>query len=82
MIMMNTIKFIRKNIFKVTQKDFASICGVTQAVISNWEREDPTMPGLTEMQAIRSEALSRGLKWSDSVFFQQHNQVDSEDNAT
>ena len=82
MFMMNTIKFIRKNIFKVTQKDFASILGVTQAVISKWEREAPAMPGLTEMQTIRSEALNRGLKWSDSVFFQQLNQVDSEDNAT
>lgn len=67
---MNMIRFIRKHIFRTTQQDFAKIAGVTQAAISNWEKESAPMPSLKEIRAIRSAALSRGLDWNDSFLFQ------------
>jgi DNA-binding transcriptional regulator YiaG len=64
---MNTLKHIRKNVFAVTQAEFAVVAGVTQATVSRWE--NGVAPSLEEMQAIRSAASARGIDWSDGLFF-------------
>lgn len=68
--MMNTVKYIRKNIFKVTQSDFADLVGVTQATVSRWEKDNETAsPSLIDMRAIREAAQKRGIRWNDTYFF-------------
>jgi len=66
---MNALKHIRKNIFAVTQAEFAAVAGVTQATVSRWE--NGVAPSLEEMQAIRSAAAERGIAWSDALFFDE-----------
>ncbi len=65
---MNEIRYIRKEIFRVTQAEFASLANVTQATVSRWETG--TAPSLDDMQAIRNAAAQRGIAWNDSWFFQ------------
>lgn len=65
---MSTLKNIRKNVFKVTQSEFAELAGVTQASVSRWE--NGVAPSLEEMQSIRKAAADRGLEWADSMFFE------------
>ena len=64
---MNAIKHIRKNVFGVSQMDFAAIAGVTQATVSRWE--GGVAPSLDEMQAIRRAAAERKIEWDDALFF-------------
>ncbi|NLS03586.1 helix-turn-helix transcriptional regulator [Rhizobium sp. P32RR-XVIII] len=64
---MNALKHIRKNVFAVTQAEFAAVAGVTQATVSRWE--NGVAPSLEEMQAIRSAAAERAIDWSDALFF-------------
>ena len=66
-VFMNALKHIRKNVFAVTQAEFATVAGVTQATVSRWE--NGVAPSLEEMQAIRSAASERGIDWSDALFF-------------
>lgn len=68
---MNSIKYIRTEIFRVSQGEFARIAGVNQSTISKWEgggRE----PELDHMKRIRDEAIGRGMEWSDALFFEPH----------
>ena len=65
---MSAIKCIRTDLFRLSQGEFAGICGVSQATVSRWEGGE-FLPNLKEMQRIREEALARGLAWSDSLFF-------------
>lgn len=65
---MNAMKNIRKNVFSVTQAEFAAIAGVTQATVSRWE--SGIAPSLSEMQSIRAAAYERGINWDDSWFFE------------
>ncbi len=65
---MNALRHIRKNVFAVTQAEFAVVAGVTQATVSRWE--NGVAPSLEEMQAIRSAAAERGIEWSDALFFE------------
>ncbi|MCX8282452.1 helix-turn-helix transcriptional regulator [Phyllobacterium sp. 0TCS1.6C] len=65
---MNTLKHIRKNIFKMTQAEFAAIAGVGQPSVSRWEKG--VAPSLDEMQAIRVAAAERKIKWNDAWFFE------------
>jgi len=65
---MNALKNIRKNIFRVTQAEFAVVAGVTQATVSRWE--NGVAPSLEEMQAIRSAASEREIHWTDALFFE------------
>ncbi len=65
---MNALRHIRKNVFAVTQAEFASLAGVTQATVSRWE--NGVAPSLEEMQAIRKAAADRGVEWSDTMFFE------------
>lgn len=68
---MNAIRHIRKNVFGVTQHEFAAIAGVQQASVSRWENGGA--PTLEEMQRIRAAASEPGRKlkrkWRDDLFF-------------
>lgn len=64
---MNPIRHIRREIFKVTQAEFASLAGVTQASVSRWESGGS--PSLEEMQRIRAAASDRDIDWKDEWFF-------------
>lgn len=65
---MSAIRYIRREIFKVTQAGFAALAGVTQASVSRWEAGGA--PTLDEMQAIRKAAADRGIEWNDAWFFE------------
>jgi transcriptional regulator with XRE-family HTH domain len=65
---MSAIKHIRREIFKATQAEFATLAGVTQASVSRWEAGGS--PTLDEMQAIRNAAAERGIDWNDALFFE------------
>lgn len=64
---MNAMKNIRVAVFGVTQSEMAEMAGVTQATVSRWE--NGVAPSLDDMAAIRRAAISRGLEWSDALFF-------------
>ncbi|MFE0233488.1 helix-turn-helix domain-containing protein [Brucella anthropi] len=65
---MNTLRHIRKNVFKLTQTEFSALAGVTQATISRWE--NGVAPSLDEMRAIRAAASERKIRWEDAWFFE------------
>ncbi len=65
---MSAIRYIRGEIFKVTQGEFAALAGVTQASVSRWETGGP--PSMDEMQAIRRAAADREIAWDDTWFFE------------
>ena len=67
---MQAIVHIRKNVFGVTQAEFAEIAGVNQGTISRWESGARTAT-LEELERIRLEARRRGLDWDDGLFFEQ-----------
>lgn len=69
---MNAIRHIRKNVFQVSQAEFAQLAGVTQGSVSRWE--NGVAPSLDEMQAIRAAAASRDIAWDDSLFFEAPDQ--------
>lgn len=64
---MNTLSYIRKRVFQLTQAEFAALAGVQQSTVSRWE--NGVAPSLDEMQAIRLAAAERGIAWDDSWFF-------------
>lgn len=66
---MNTILYIRKHVFDVSQSEFATIAGVKQSTVCRWEK-DELFPSLDEMRAIRAEALARKKRWKDRWFFE------------
>lgn len=70
MRLMNALRHIRKNVFGLTQQEFASVAGVQQSTISRWENNEAA-PTLDEMARIRAEAVKRKLKakWDDKLFF-------------
>lgn len=59
---------IRKDILKINQAEMAAIAGVRQATVSRWE-SGSLEPSRDQMQAIREEALRRGIEWDDAWFF-------------
>lgn len=65
---MNAIKSIRKNVFQTTQTDFASIAGVWQSRVSDWEN-GASFPDLREMSRIRDTAADRGIPLDGNWFF-------------
>lgn len=67
-VSMSTLKHIRTKIFKVTQAEFSTLAGVTQASVSRWE--NGVAPSLDEMKAIRAAAEERGIEWDDKFFFE------------
>jgi len=64
---MNPIRYIRTNVFKVSQAEFAEIAKVRQGSVSRWE--NGVSPSLEEMKNIRDAAKVRGIPWNDSWFF-------------
>ena len=66
---MRPITHIRKNLFEVSQAAFGQIAGTTQASVSRWEAGE-LAPSQPEMERIRDEAKSRGIKWDDRWFFE------------
>ncbi|MBF2715060.1 helix-turn-helix domain-containing protein [Agrobacterium vitis] len=70
---MSPIQFIRKQVFSVSQSEFAAILDVSQSTVSRWERG--VSPSLDEMSKIRCAAVERGVSWSDSFFFDVPNGV-------
>lgn len=68
-IQVNAMTRIRKEVFHATQAEMAEIAGTAQASISRWENEE-TSPTLLDLAKIRSEAMTRGLDWDDSWFFE------------
>jgi len=65
---MNAMTHIRKNVFRVTQIEMASIADVAQSTISRWENGgEPTQ---AEMARIRLEAIRRAIPWDDRWFFE------------
>jgi transcriptional regulator with XRE-family HTH domain len=65
---MSPILHIRKDVLKMTQAEMAVLTGARQATVSRWELGQ-LEPSREQMQAIRSEALRRGIEWSDEWFF-------------
>ena len=70
---MTPIQFIRTEVFKAKQSEFAEIAQVAQATVSRWENGGS--PSLDEMRNIRETAFRRGLAWSDTWFFVVPSQV-------
>lgn len=66
---MKPIEQIRREVFSVTQAEFAGLAGVTQATVARWESGELS-PRQEHMQAIRREAKRRRLKLRDSMFFE------------
>lgn len=64
---MNPIRYIRTEVFKLKQAEFAAVAGVKQSTVSRWENGGE--PSLEEMRAIRQAALDRKIKWNDAWFF-------------
>lgn len=74
---MKPITDIRKNIFQMTQAEFAIAAGVTQPTVSRWDSGE-LFPSTPDMAKIRSFAKSRGLEWSDAWFFDGVPQAEGE----
>jgi len=61
---MTLTRYLRKVLFKVSQAEFATICGTTQATVSRWERCEGE-PGRVELGHLRKAAKARDLDWDD-----------------
>lgn len=66
---MGPLLYIRREIFRATQSEMATIAGVSQSTVSKWEA-GLLEPGRVEMERIRRGAAGRGLVWRDEWFFQ------------
>ena len=66
---MSPIRFIRTNLFDMSQSDFAAMINRTQASISRWESGGPFTN--EDMAAIRQAAADRKLDWDDRFFFDE-----------
>lgn len=66
---MGPLLYIRREIFRATQSEMATIAGVSQSTVSKWEA-GLLEPGRVEMERIRKGAAGRGLAWCDEWFFQ------------
>lgn len=70
LVRMENLRRIRKQLFRVSQVEFAEIAGVTQATVSRWE-SGILAPGLVELDRIRAAAKSRRLKLRAEEFFSE-----------
>ena len=62
------MKIIRKWVFRITQAEMAAVAGTAQSIVSRWENGE-LEPDRQQMNAIREEALNRGIEWRDEWFF-------------
>ena len=65
---MNQMTFIRTEVFKLKQAEFACLARVGQATVSRWENGE-SFPSLDDLQTIRSEAAKRGIEWDHEWLF-------------
>lgn len=63
------IRWLRKNVFKVTQDDLAAIGGVSRPRVSRYENGQGEPP-FDFMLRLRSEAIRLGLPFSGDWFFE------------
>ena len=56
---MNALRTIRKDVFRITQLEFAALAGVSQSAVSRWE--SGVEPTLEEVRKIRQAAACRGI---------------------
>ena len=66
---MHPMAHLRKNIFELSQRDFAAAIGVNQSTVSRWEAAE-LEPSRSEMAAIRALAERRAIEWHDRWFFE------------
>jgi len=68
---MNAVLYIRTQVLRVSQAEFARIAGVaSQGTISKWESDPHDGPSLRELARIRAEVLRRKLRWRDAWLFE------------
>lgn len=65
---MNPMRYIRTKLFGLSQHEFATLIGRTQASVSRWEGGGPFTN--EDMAAIRTAAASREMAWNDRYFFE------------
>lgn len=66
---MSPFLYIRKEVFRLTQSDFAAMVGADQATVSRWDR-GLQHPDYARLQIIREQAKAKGLTFDDSWFFE------------
>ena len=64
--------YIRKEIFGLSQIDFAKALTINQSTISRWEAGE-LKPSHDDMRAIRELATQRDIKWDDKIFWSAPN---------
>jgi transcriptional regulator with XRE-family HTH domain len=64
--MMNTARFIRKRVFKLTQIEFAAECGVVQSSVARWEKAGFVPQRFHDL--VRGLAQRRGVSWQNIWF--------------
>lgn len=68
MQVMNNLKYIRTNVFKLSQAEFAAIVGLKQSAVSRWEA-GTSSPTFNQVRVIREEAKRRALGWDHDWLF-------------
>lgn len=66
---MNAWTHIRKNVFGMTQAEFADRVGVHQSTVCRWEK-GALKPSQAEMEKVRALARERGIRWKNDWFFE------------
>ena len=66
---MNALRWIRTEVFGLTQADFAALLGRAQSTVARWE--GGVAPSLDDMTAIRAAAGKSGIEWRDEWFFKE-----------
>ncbi len=69
---MNPVRFIRKNIFGMTQQAFADAIGSTQPSVARWEGTGRFPAEHQDIVRLKGKAIcaERGEDWDDSWFFE------------
>ena len=62
------IRYIRKSILRIGQKEMAEITRTTQTSVSRWENGEAE-PDRAQMALIRAQAERQGIEWDDRWFF-------------
>lgn len=65
---MNPVKYIRTEVFGVSQSELARLLGRHHSRVNRWERAG-YFPTHVQMR-VRKLAMQRGIDWQDSWFFE------------